>query len=115
MESARRANPQNTAGIAVQGRDAVVCEAGLVSGAGLKTGEGLPCRIIPVETVLGADPQSAAVRTQRRDVVVTQAGRLGRIGAKHPEGVTVIAVEPILRAHPDESLGVLGQALGGTL
>ena len=62
-----------------------------------------------------ADPEQSPVGEQRIDRVVAQALRIALHAAKHGERVAVIAVQPVLRSHPDTPHPVLRDGQHGTL
>src|SRR5215475_6747646 len=78
--------------------------------------EGFISRIKPVERLVRPDPQETrAVLEQGVDVVPAKAVGAGRVMREYFEPVTIVAVEPILRAEPDKARVVLSHLLNACL
>ena len=77
--------------------------------------EPLRRRVVTRQSRRRADPEQAPVGVERVDGVVAQALRIALHAAEHRERITVVAVQPVLRAHPDTPHPVLRNGQHGAL
>ena len=77
--------------------------------------ERLRRRIVTRQSRRGADPEQPPVGEERIDRVVAQALRIALDMAEHRERIAVVAVQPVLRTHPDTSHPVLRDGQHGAL
>src|SRR5262245_8919293 len=95
----------------------IVTDAGRVGRVMSKLDKLFHAWIKTVQTTLsGSNPQIAIrILQDGGDPAVAQAARHVRIGFINLEGIAVIAIQTILRAHPQEAATILKDDMDGTL
>ncbi len=103
------ADPQYSAAVEQQGRDAIIAQTGRLVRIATISGELPQARVEAVESTLaGTHPQVAvAVFGQGGYPAVADGIRVVRIGAVNGESIAIVAVQAVLCAEPQEALRVL--------